>query len=309
MRPGREWEILVAQLETLFAGPGFKVRSPENIRSRRTGNVVKVDVAVRGKVGTQDILIAFECRDREDRQGVDWIQQLSTRKQDIGASELIAVSRDGFTADAIREAEACGIPLRTLSKVSPDELASLVLGVRLEIQRPQYRATQIDLSHLSYHQFGIDPLHADEWPSLTSQVLEEILAKPYEPTFLDQQMRRSVSIADMVVLADWDSAFTGEVHEDKREHCAYLPTEYVDSWGMKSKRFELWLEDDCGIRLSRFAFLGEVWWRSEQVPLSAVMHYVEDSRTLATIAEFDLKPHGFSEKLKLFFDGYVPGPD
>jgi len=308
VQAGREWELLVAQLETIFAGPGFRIQSPENIRSKRTGNVVKVDVTVRGKVGAQDILIAFECRDRKDNQGVDWLQQLVTRKQDIGASELIAVSHDGFSRDAKREAAAYGIPLRTLSRLDSTEIASLVLGVKLEVQHPRYNANQIDLSELKYYKFGLDPFAADEWPSLTLDILQEILDKPHESSFRDRQEQKLVSVADMIHMADWDSAYQGGVFKGTRRHRAVLATEYVDAWSNDSMRFELWLTNDAGIRLGNIVFLGDVWWEIEKVPLSAVMKYSRDEGTLATVAKFDLRPHGIKQTLQVFFAGELPGP-
>lgn len=297
-------ELLVAQLETIFAGPGFRVQSPESIRSRLSGNIVKVDVTVRGKVGAQEILIAFECRDRKENQGVDWVQQLVTRKQDIGASELIAVSRDGFSVDAKREADAHGIPLRTLSSLGPEELALLVLDAELKVQRPRYQARQ--LSGLKYHKFGLDPYAADMWPDLTPEILERILAAPDEPSFRDKKEQKLVSVAEMIHMADWDSAFEGGVFEGARQHCAALPTEYVDSWGCDSMRFELWLDDDAGIKLGDLAFRGDVWWESEPVPLSAVMEYRYDERAMATVAEFDLRPHGIDQAVQLLFAGELP---
>lgn len=294
-------ELLVAQLETIFAGPGFRVQSPENIRSRVSDNIVKVDVTVRGRVGAQDVLIAFECRDRKDNQGVDWIQQLVTRKRDIGASELIAVSRDGFSVDAKREANAHGIPLRTMSSLGQEELASLVLGAELEIQRPRYQARQ--LGGVKYHKFGLDPYAADSWPDLTPEFLERVLAAPYEPSFRDKEERKPVSVAEMIHMADWDSAFEDGVFEGTRHHCAALATEYVDSWGCESMRFELWLDDDAGIKIGELVFRGDVWWEIESVPLSTVMEYRHDERALATVAEFDLRPHGIDQTLQLFLDG------
>ncbi len=301
MNPGREWEILVAQLETLFAGPGFEVRSPDNVRSKRTGNVEKVDVTVRGKVGSQDILIAFECRDRDDHQGKDWLQQLATRKQDIGASELVAVSRDGFTADAEREAAAYGIPLRTLTRLQPAELASLVLGIELHIGRPQYNATGLDATKMIFRQFGLDPLRTD-WPTLTPELLQEVVSDPHKPRFIDQLEHAQVSVADLIHRSDWKSAFTQGAFEGKRDHRASLPTQYEADWG-KHGRYQLFIEPGYGIELVEVTFLGEVWWKTETVPFSAVMRYAAESGTLAMVAEFDLTPHGFDETLQLFIVG------
>lgn len=310
LQPGREWETLVARLEVLFAGPGFRVQSPESIRSTRTGNTVKVDVTVRGKVGAQDVLIAFECRDRKDNQGVEWLQQLATRKQDIGASELVAVSRDGFTPDAVREAAAYGIPLRTLSRFDSEDVAKMVLGVRLELQRPRYLANQLDLTKLVYRKFGIDPFGADELPDLTTDVLEEIGRDVNAPAFRDLEEQRPVSLANLVALADWGSAFADGYFSHRRRHTAILAATFSDEWGHDSPRFRRFLREDAGVEVSRLAFVGDVWWDIEEVPLTSVLRYSKTSGTLATVAEFDLRPHGFGHVAQFFFSGDLgpPGP-
>lgn len=121
-RKGRDLEQLVAYLEG-FAGPkGMIVTSPDYITGKLTGSRLEVDVTLRYKVGSTIILIAFECRKRKDTQGPDWIGQLVTRKEDIGANAMIAVSSTSFSAGAIRLAKGKGIELRQVDTFAPGEV-------------------------------------------------------------------------------------------------------------------------------------------------------------------------------------------
>src|SRR5450759_2136974 len=104
MRKGRDLEMLVAQLEHILGEGTFSVRSPEFIPNRHTGDPVEVDVTLRGRVGSSEVLIALECRDRKKPGDVNWIRELHSKQDDIGASTMVAVARAGFTKDAKAEA-------------------------------------------------------------------------------------------------------------------------------------------------------------------------------------------------------------
>lgn len=61
----REFERLVARIEA-DAGPrGLVVTSPDRLRCKLTGRMREVDATIRAKVGTTDILVTIECRNRQ----------------------------------------------------------------------------------------------------------------------------------------------------------------------------------------------------------------------------------------------------
>jgi hypothetical protein len=93
---------------------------------RITGRKREVDVSVRSRIGTVDVLITIECRKRHPRQDVTWIEQLAAKRDAIGASCTIAVSSSGFTATAEVVAHRYGIQLRRLSEISASEINRLM---------------------------------------------------------------------------------------------------------------------------------------------------------------------------------------
>lgn len=122
----RQFEQLVARIEA-DAGPlGLTVTSPDHIRCRTTGRLREVDASVRTRVGSSNILITIECRKRSVKQDVTWIEQLSTKKNAIGAAHTIAVSSSGFSQEAEAMALHHGIDLRRLSEVSAAEISKLI---------------------------------------------------------------------------------------------------------------------------------------------------------------------------------------
>ena len=126
MSSWRDFELLVARIESAAGPLGMNVKSPDRIRSRVTGRLREVDASIRTKIGTSEILITIECRKRKAIQDVTWIEQLATKKQAIGAARTIAVSSTGFSADAELAAKAYGIDLRSINEFSIEEINTLL---------------------------------------------------------------------------------------------------------------------------------------------------------------------------------------
>ena len=122
MRLGRELEIVVSLIEGALSGVPVTIRSPEYVVGRRSGQRREVDVSIRGRLGSAEIFVAVECRDRSVIQGLDWIEQVKSKQDDVGASRMVVVCSSAFTEPAIRAAEALGISLRTLSEISGPEI-------------------------------------------------------------------------------------------------------------------------------------------------------------------------------------------
>ena len=126
-RKGRDLEILVALVESTLSSAGAQIRSPEIFQDPETGEPREVDVTIRYTIGSSEVLIALECRDRSRRQGAEWLESLPAKKEAIGADKLIAVSSSGFCRRMDKKAKRLGVELRTLSKIAPDEILRWVV--------------------------------------------------------------------------------------------------------------------------------------------------------------------------------------
>jgi hypothetical protein len=62
-RQGRALEQLVAGLEKVLGPTDVVIQSPEYILGPNTGDLREVDVTLRTKVGSSDLLVMIECRD------------------------------------------------------------------------------------------------------------------------------------------------------------------------------------------------------------------------------------------------------
>ena len=91
-RAGRDLEQLVAHLETFLGPQGAEIQSPDYLPDRVTGERREVDISIRLHVGSAPVLVIAECRDRSRVEDVTWIEQLASKRDDVGAAKAIAVS-------------------------------------------------------------------------------------------------------------------------------------------------------------------------------------------------------------------------
>jgi len=120
----------------------------------------EVDASLRHTVGTAEILVTVESRDRARRQDVTWIEQLHSKQQGIGASKTIAVSSKPFSPEAERVAESLGIETRVLSAVQDSDI-----GRWAQLLEVTQQETEISDLRILIERWGSEPLDepADKW--------------------------------------------------------------------------------------------------------------------------------------------------
>ena len=120
----RDFEKLVTRIEHALAGEGVTITSPDFIPCVTTGSPREVDASIRTRVGSAEILVTVECRDRVAVQDVTWVEQLAAKKKNIGAAKTIAVAASGFSAEAARIARENAIDLHILDEITEDDIKS-----------------------------------------------------------------------------------------------------------------------------------------------------------------------------------------
>lgn len=311
MRQGRALEILVGQLEHILGSGTLKVQSPEFIANRHTGDRVEVDVTLRGRLGSADVLIALECRDRAKPQGVNWIRELATKRDDIGADSIVAVSSGGFTKDARAEAAVRRVHLRSFSSLSPQGVAEGLLGVQLVAHRPQFSVTGI--RKVTYRGFSADwPPFPPSMPHLTMDRLLDLAKNPTEKPVFDEKEQREASFLDMVRAADWTTPYVNLAVGTTRMVDVELPCLFTNSHGRQdAERFRWFFDAMSGVVFTELVVIAKLWFEPEPVQLSSVFEYSKEDERVARVAEFDISPYGWPvERLQIFMlneaDGRMP---
>ncbi len=147
-RAGKEFEELVARIEKILAPLGAVVKSPDYIIDNVTGERREVDASIRYAANGTEGLITIECRDyKKVRQDSRWIEQLNTKRTDLGATKTIAVSSTGFSNSATIKARHHGIELRQMSTITDAEIAKQWLsGFGVYIVFCEFRLIRLSLA-------------------------------------------------------------------------------------------------------------------------------------------------------------------
>lgn len=145
MSEWRRFEEMVANIERALAPYGAVITSPDHLPDLVSGQLREVDASIRFQIGSTPILITVECRRRGAIQDLTWIEQLASKKENIGASATLAVSSSGFSAGALEMAKRRGIETRTLTDVTGQEAADWVKGITVVIEFQQWTFAKISV--------------------------------------------------------------------------------------------------------------------------------------------------------------------
>lgn len=121
---GTGLEIFVSEIEKVFATHPVDVSINRKTFLNDGTQLAEFDVIVEGKVGTSQVKLLLECRNRPSEGAApgSWIEQLVGRRNLHGFDKVIAVSTTGFSSGARELAAAGGIELR---EVAEDSLESV----------------------------------------------------------------------------------------------------------------------------------------------------------------------------------------
>lgn len=191
----REFEQLVALIESHLGPAGAVVRSPDRILDKVTGQPREVDASVRYQVGSVPVLITIECRDRESAQDVRWIEELIAKRDSIGASATVAVSTSGFSRPAMEKARAHGIETRVLREVQDGAIRDWALMIQTVAIQEGVGLRRLWVT--------LKPAPADPEPRLHPDVKREYGRGDVEYTFIRRARDgRLISIGDVLRDAD-----------------------------------------------------------------------------------------------------------
>jgi Restriction endonuclease len=118
----REFEELVTRIEAALCPKGAIVKSPDKLVDYVTQQLREVDASIRYKVGTTEILIIIECRERRKIEDAMWIEQLASKQRHVGAAKCIAVTSSIFTKPAVKKARHYGIELRHVKRIDEETI-------------------------------------------------------------------------------------------------------------------------------------------------------------------------------------------
>lgn len=278
-RQGRELEKLVALLEESLCPKGAIVTSPGFLEDR-TGAAREVDVCIRMPVGSVEVIVILECRDRHARQGVTWIEQLAQKRSDVLAAKAVAVSASGFSKNATLKARFHGIDLRTFEELDPGTVAD---WFRVEDFKLYVGRTSIQGAHFT----------------LASQAsgAEQLKFGFTEPCFQAKHDGCWYSLQGI-----WDLVqHRFDVHAGIPDDGKRVRRSFELAVRRAEQRFRIHREG-AEVDVISFKFDVEVWLETRTVPLHRVSSYRTDEERLIATAEYVIAIDGQEEVLAISRD-------
>lgn len=259
-------------MEKCLSKTEIKITSPDQILDKITGVTREVDVSLRARVGSHDVLIILECRDRRKSEDVTWIEQLATRRDDIGANKAIAVSSTGFTSGAKSKAHFKNIELRTLEDINIDDISDWFQVKNLKNRSISLNvATKIVLRHPHKDQKKVQKFIKK---LKTGNIIE---AK----VILDLENEAPVSMKNLLCkkyLKDIESCVEPGIHTLIREGIL-LPQNQL-------RGFQL-LIDDKKVVVHQIQYTAKIDVNVKEVPIRSIKSYKSDDSRLADIIRFE----------------------
>ena len=238
----------------------------------------EIDISLRGRIGSSDVLAIIECRKHKGIQDVRWIEQIYGKSQSVLADKAMAISSSGFTEQARKKAKYLNIEFRTLDEIDPTEINqwfSCMYGTHCITNAKIIEVIIKGVDGKSFNISGFDintPIFQRKKDGRLTSFKEiwEILPKPclYEKVPDDgTHVVQNIKI---------DYVMEGESKpEDALEELENLKLE-VNSM--------------C-IEISEIVISAELWLETVKVPLIA-KSYRSFDKTLVDIAEFKFEDHG-----------------
>ncbi len=134
-RGGRNLEKLVSRINQILYGVDAKITSPDYIKGKISKYKREIDVSIKYKAGNEEKLVIVECRDRTNKadSGVSWIEQIVTKKLDVGANKAIAVTSSVFSKPAVLTAKHYEIELRQMVELTKEVALTWLEGLNMSI--------------------------------------------------------------------------------------------------------------------------------------------------------------------------------
>lgn len=110
------FQKLIHYIYTQITPEGATVTESSILKERRSGAEREVDILIEYEIAGTIIRLAVECRDRGRKGTIEWMDSLIGKYRDLDVDKVIAVSKLGFTPNAIAKASANKIDTRTLEE-------------------------------------------------------------------------------------------------------------------------------------------------------------------------------------------------
>lgn len=277
VRKGREFEEIISRLEEVLNDSDIEITSPGWVKDNTnpTGKKREIDIALKRTVGEKTSLIILECRDRKDNENVTWIEQLVTKRNDIGADKAIAVSSTGFTEGAKNKAKYHGVELRTLEEITRE--------IIFDWFKPEFALQKILHCRITNHHFS--PSDQKKRKRLKYR-LNALLNKSSldTPILLLPGSHEPISINELfhhIKNLDQISAQFSSPSEIRKFTITFVPEEL-------GSVYEVPLDDKTSIKIDKILVDANIQLEVKEIPFESIKEYKGNGQTICHTMDINL---------------------
>jgi len=231
-----------------------------------TQQLREVDILIESRVGTSNISIILECRDRKSKQDTTWIEQLNSKLKDLKADKIIAVSSSGFSKPALEKAKRYGIETRTFG-----EIDKTIIESWWQVNHIDFISKQFRIVHFYPHLEDKDFFKKFTVP-----------ANPEEKYILVISENRLLSITDLFrencnqIKRLWGSLIpNGKMSRDQINFNCNIPERELQFVFNKERS-----------KILRIEFVVDLFVVGEKIPMSKVSNYSTSDGTISHVIEY-----------------------
>lgn len=273
-RKGRGLEKLVALLEEKLGPNGIQVTSPDFIEGKFSKSKREVDVSLRSRIGSSNILVIIECRDRLETEEATWIEQIAKKIEDVGADKAIAVSSVGFTSGAVNTAKMYNIELRTFEEINPEDILLWFEMDEIVVHR--------QCCNFLHYEFRLATA-VTELPQEFTKALGKTLTPPFDikvPIFRAKKDGAILSLEDFWNKLPRQEMFK-KINPGESKKTVRLRIDFP-----KGDELQILTSPDP-MDIDHVDMVVELWIEIEKKPLKSVKLYKDENRIIAKTADFE----------------------
>jgi predicted Mrr-cat superfamily restriction endonuclease len=125
-----DFQSLMYLIQSRLAPTSARVEESAYLTDKAIDSDREIDILItdpRGNLPPQTI--AIECRDRKRKADVEWIDAIIGKYSKIGVRRVVAISRSGFTKNAIKKAKDANIDTLSLGQALEADWETAVKNV------------------------------------------------------------------------------------------------------------------------------------------------------------------------------------
>jgi hypothetical protein len=244
-----------------------------------TGRKRQIDISIRLKDGPTDFLAIVEVRDRSRPVGIEYIEQIKSKRDSVNANLAIVVSKNGFFATAIKKADNYGIKLYTAEEALKQNWSKSISQSIMTVFQSVTGKAELYILNKDTKEI-IEPCQ------------EIVNSSGNELVFMDKNNKPFKSLKELFGIATsskelWSKLKVGEQNKIFQKIFCSFDLDYEIFFFDKKNVFQ---------KIELVCLIGEFWIEEKRVS-PKVLQYKDKEKVLAEVLKFDMSNDGYLEVL------------